>query len=151
MPQVNVQRKAVVPHPDTGDQVEAMERQLSEVFMRQRFIVEMALHQPDPAQEPAAETDLLEIPQRKAVARSDNDLIHQATPGNDQPDSATNLPGDFTAGSCQLRSDDLTHGYPTAVQALQSRQGTRFQSTGMSVDRRNNVLRVVAVYPAIFR
>lgn len=140
MGQVEIEGKSVLVDSNGCDKIEAIEGQIRQLFLREGFVIEVSLNEPDPAQQSAPKPNLLQVSQREPTVRSHQNLFDYSTAGNDESDTPPDLPGQGRATSRELRANDLIDRDSAAVQPFKPPELIRFQTARISVDAGNSAL-----------
>lgn len=130
-------RIAILVHVQDPEEVQAKQRQVGQVFLRQRFIREVRPDQAQPPQRPDTGAKFPERIDRRYAPGADQHLFDHPAACQEEADRASDFTTQLSSGARQIRGQDCRSWNPTAVEPLKGGDVTGFEAGGLSEDRRN--------------
>jgi len=119
--------------PHGGHEVEAQERQVREVVLRERLALQMGVDAVQPLEPPFAAAVAAEVGDDDLLVVPDDGKADLPLAVDNNPDLASDFPGELGEVAGELRGDDLVGGDPAAVDPLQSLDLVRPQAVCIAV------------------
>ena len=121
-------RQAVIADAQGHHQIQAQQRQVVEVVLRQGLALEVGMDAAQAPQAAAAEAIAAEIRDDDLPVVTDDDVQHRPLAVENDADLPVQLPGALGEIARQFRTDQLAGGNPSPVDALERLQLTRLES-----------------------
>jgi len=138
-------RQSTLRHLDARHQIEPEQRKVREVVVRERFVIQVGVHEPDPRQPVPVPTS--QIRQKQPARVADNHRRHAPAAFEQEADLALDFPRDFRQGSRELRCDDAVGARTTPPQSPERPQLRRLQTAQIAAKQGRSSPRRMGIPP----